>query len=180
MVIYLAVVGLRASYTVASILDFVAFGGPAIYAMAKIWRNAHPWLCELRRRAPALFRYFTSPIYKAGRPVYPKPRLTRSFFPPPDEMIPIGLWLIGLGGMVFMGGRVILALRGVSLPKDSSVWDSLRTGSGFLIMTIGVFLPAWSKARANGNGRYGIMAFSLIAGCGIAFALFYRALHALL
>jgi hypothetical protein len=133
------VLGLRASYFVACVLAFFAYGGPALYAAGQ----------AMKRRTPS-----------------------------PGDVLPIAFWIGAIGGIAFIGKRVLLAvLLGQQIVFDRGPADSAGTAIGLALLTAANFLPAWAKALNAGNDNYGKFGGALIVGAGILFAAFYAAAH---
>jgi hypothetical protein len=136
------VLGLRASYFVACVLAFFAYGGQAVFAAGQ----------ALHRRVPR-----------------------------PGEVLPVAFWIGAIGGIAFIGKRVVLAVfLGQQIMFDRGPADAVGTAIGLLLLTLANFLPAWAKALNAGNDNYGKLGGALIVGVGVAFALFYAAIHHLM
>ena len=133
------VLALRASYFVACLLAFFAYGGQAVFAAGQ----------ALHRRIPR-----------------------------PGEVLPVAFWIGAIGGIAFVGKRVVLAVfLGQQIVFDRGPVDAAGTAIGLLLLTAANFLPAWAKALNAGNDDYGKLGGALIVGSGLAFALFYSAIH---
>lgn len=119
----------------------------------------------------AFFAYGGSAVYAAQQAMQRR-------IPRPGDVLAVAFWIGAIGGIAFVGKRVVLAVfLGQQIVFDRGPADAAGTAIGLLLLTAANFLPAWAKALNAGNDNYGKFAAALIVGSGIAFAVFYSAIH---
>lgn len=109
-----------------------------------------------------------------GGALYSLETLMRRRVPSSEDVMPLILWISSLGGMVFVGKRVLMAIfLGQQITFDRGPWDAAGTAFGLFLLTASEFLAAWMKARWNGNVQYGRYALGLVVISSLGFATFY-------
>lgn len=101
--------------------------------------------------------------------------------PDAGYLLPLFYCVGALGGLVWVGKRVLFAIvYRVPIQYDKTTVDALTTALGLLLFIAATFGPVWCKARNAHNDAYGTIGIAFLLIVGTIVALSYGVMHQLL